>query len=232
MPRISIVVPTLNEAGAIVQALSPLQAWRAAGHEVIVVDGRSTDGTPGLASPLADHCIVVDPGRAAQLNAGARIATGSLLLFVHADTALPVNALETLTALSDERMPVWGRFDVSLAAPGYLFRLIETAMNLRSRLTGVATGDQALFASRTLFEHVGGFPSIALMEDVALSKRLRREQWPRCLRLRVRTSARRWQRDGTIRTILMMWGLRLAYFCGVSPVRLRALYERKREPAQ
>lgn len=232
MTRISVIVPTLNEADAIVRVLLPLQAWRAAGHEIIVVDGNSADATRGLASPLADYCVAAGPGRAAQLNAGARIASGSLLLFLHADTSLPPTALTTLTALSRERTALWGRFDVSLAAPGFPFRLIETTMNLRSRLTGVATGDQALFVTRGLFERVGGFPSIALMEDVALSKRLRHEQWPCCLRARVRTSARRWQREGIIRTVIMMWGLRFAYFCGVSPVRLQAMYERKRGEAQ
>lgn len=231
MTRISVIVPTLNEAGAIDRALSPLQTWRAAGHEVIVVDGYSADATRRLASPLADHCIVAGPGRAAQLNAGARIADGSVLLFLHADTLLPLDALTTLTALSRERAVLWGRFDVSLAAPGFLYRLIGTTMNLRSRLTGVATGDQAVFVTRSLFERVGGFPRIALMEDVALSKRLRREQWPCCLRARVSTSARRWQREGVIRTVVMMWGLRLAYFFGVSPVRLQAVYARKRGDA-
>ena len=227
MARISVIVPTLNEASAIAAALSPLQAWRAAGHEIIVVDGYSADATKDFASPLADQCIVAGPGRAAQLNAGANIAHGSLLLFLHADTSLPPNALATLTALSRERTALWGRFDVSLAAPGFAYRVIETMMNLRSRMTGVATGDQALFVTRSLFERVGGYPPIALMEDIALSKGLRREQWPRCLRSRVRTSARRWQRDGIVRTVIMMWGLRCAYFCGVSPVRLQAVYERK-----
>ena len=232
MTRISLIVPTLNEADSIVRALSPLQAWRAAGHEIIVVDGNSTDATRALAAPLADHCIVAGPGRSVQLNAGAQIANGSLFLFLHADTSLPPNALATLTALNDGQTALWGRFDVSVAASGIAYRFIESMMNLRSRITGVATGDQALFVTRGLFGQVGGFPSIALMEDIALSKRLRREQSPLCLRSRVRTSARRWQRNGIVRTVILMWGLRLAYFCGVSPARLQVVYERKRGDAQ
>lgn len=231
MVRISVIVPSLNEAGAITAALSPLQAWRRAGHEVIVVDGYSTDATRDLAAPLADRCITAGPGRAAQLNAGAALATGSLLLFLHADTTLPPDAATTLSALAARRTVLWGRFDVALAAPGFAYRMIETMMNLRSRITGVATGDQAMFVTRGLFERLGGFPPIALMEDVALSKRLRREHRPQCLRSRVRTSARRWQRDGVLNTVVLMWGLRLAYACGVSPTRLRAAYERRRGPA-
>jgi rSAM/selenodomain-associated transferase 2 len=166
------------------------------------------------------------------LNAGAALASGSLLLFLHADTTLPPDALDSLTALAEREDALWGRFDVSLDAPGSAYRVIETMMNLRSRLTGVATGDQAIFVTRALFEQVGGFPPIALMEDIALSKRLRREHRPHCLRSRVRTSARRWQRDGVVRTVIVMWGLRLAYVCGVSPARLRTLYERRHKTAK
>lgn len=228
---ISVVIPTLNEAGAIVTALTPLQAWRRAGHEVIVVDGYSADSTFALAAPLTDKCITAGPGRAAQMNAGAALASGSLLLFLHADTRLPPDALRILSAFAERRRALWGRFDVTLAAPGFAFRAIETLMNLRSRLSGVATGDQAMFVSREMFEQLGGFPPIALMEDVALSKRLRRAHWPQCLRSRVQTSARRWQRNGVCTTVVLMWGLRLAYVCGVSPTRLRTVYERRRGPA-
>lgn len=232
MVQISVIVPSLNEADAIASVLSPLQVWRRAGHEVIVVDGNSTDATRALAAPLADRCITAGPGRAAQLNAGAALASGSLLLFLHADTTLPPDARGSLTALAEHERALWGRFDVSLDAPGSAYRVIETMMNLRSRLTGVATGDQAIFVTRALFEQVGGFPPIALMEDIALSKRLRREHRPHCLRSRVRTSARRWQRDGVVRTVIVMWGLRLAYVCGVSPARLRTLYERRHKTAK
>jgi len=230
--RISVIVPSLNEAGAITAALSPLQAWRRAGHELIVVDGHSTDATRDLATPLADRCITAGPGRAAQMNAGAALATGSVLLFLHADTTLPAQASCALTALAARRTMLWGRFDVALQAPGFAFRVIETMMNLRSRITGVATGDQAIFVTRGLFEHVGGFPPIALMEDVALSKRLRREYRPVCLRPPVHTSARRWQRNGVLRTVVLMWGLRLGYVCGVSPSRVQAAYERRRDHAR
>lgn len=232
MVQISVIVPSLNEADAIASVLSPLQVWRRAGHEVIVVDGNSTDATRALAAPLADRCITAGPGRAAQLNAGAALASGSLLLFLHADTTLPPDARGSLTALAERERALWGRFDVSLDAPGSAYRVIETMMNLRSRLTGVATGDQAIFVTRALFEQCGGFPPIELMEDIALSKRLRREHRPHCLRSRVRTSARRWQRDGVFSTVIVMWGLRLAYVCGVSPARLRTLYERRHKTAK
>lgn len=230
MARISVIVPTLNEALAIDATLSPLQAWRHAGHEVIVVDAYSTDATRDVAAPLADRCITAGPGRATQMNAGAALASGSLLLFLHADTLLPADAAASLSALAARHSELWGRFDVSLMASGFAYRTIETMMNLRSRITGVATGDQAMFVTRGLFEQLGGFPAIALMEDVAFSKRLRRARRPHCLRSRVRTSARRWQRNGVLRTVMLMWGLRLAFVCGVSPARLHACYERRRDP--
>jgi rSAM/selenodomain-associated transferase 2 len=224
---ISIVVPARNEASNISATLAPLQAWRQRGHEVVVVDGGSVDATASLARPLCDRLLRTAPGRATQMNAGAAAASGSLLVFLHADSVLPLDAEAKLSLLSRGDNDYWGRFDVRLDAPAAIYRLIETSMNWRSRLTGIATGDQAIFVSRSLFEKVDGYPRIALMEDVALSATLRRRRRPICLTMCVKTSARRWQRDGVATTVLKMWCLRTAFSLGVSPTRLRAIYDRR-----
>ena len=219
--RLSIIMPVLNEAAGIEEALRALAPMRARGVEVIVVDGGSNDGTEALACPLADRVLSAPRGRAAQMNAGAAAATGDALLFLHADTRLPENAdwlvLDGLCARA------WGRFDVRFDKPGRL-RLVALMMNLRSRLTGIATGDQAMFMTRAAFDDAGGFPPIALMEDVALSARLKRLGRPLCLPARVTTSGRRWRRHGVLRTILLMWQLRLRYVLGADPARLARAY--------
>jgi rSAM/selenodomain-associated transferase 2 len=221
--KLSIVMPVLNEAAAIEAALGALAEFRRRGVEVVVADGGSDDGTAELARPLADTVIATERGRAAQMNAGAAAATGDVLLFLHADTHLPGNAdrlvLDGL-ARSDR---AWGRFDIRIDGGG-LLRLITFAMNARSRLTGIATGDQAMFVTRAAFEAVGGFPAIALMEDIALSARLKRMSKPLALRARVTTSARRWRQNGTLRTMLLMWRLRLRYFLGADPAKLAQVY--------
>jgi rSAM/selenodomain-associated transferase 2 len=223
-PVLSIVVPTLDEAAVIVSQLQALQALRARGHEVIVVDGGSRDGTAGLAQSLADRVLEAPRGRAVQMNAGARAASGDVLLFLHADTRLPEDAdARVLEALAAPRAG-WGRFDVRISGTHPLLPVVASAMNLRSRLTGIATGDQAIFVRRSLFEAVGGFPEIALMEDIALSATLRAHARPRCLRSRVTTSGRRWEKHGVLRTVLTMWRLRLAYFLGAAPARLARDY--------
>jgi rSAM/selenodomain-associated transferase 2 len=225
-PALSVIIPALDEAGAIAATLAPLQAWRERGAEVIVVDGGSRDGTPDLATPLADRVIEGPRGRARQMNAGAEAARGEILAFVHADTRLPDDGDRLLRrALSGQ--PRWGRFDVRLdGADGHpLLGLVGTLMNVRSRLTGIATGDQALFVSHAAFEAVGGFPDQPLMEDIALSRTLKRTVGPpACLRERALTASRRWEENGIARTIILMWGLRLAYFLGVSPARLARWY--------
>jgi rSAM/selenodomain-associated transferase 2 len=226
MPVLSIIVPVLDEARAIEAALAPLQAWRASGAEVIVVDGGSADATRSLAAPLADAVIVAPRGRASQMNAGARQGRGEILLFLHADTLLPAEAMAGV--VEGMRHATWGRFDVVIAGADPLLALVALAMNLRSRITGIATGDQAIFVRRAAFEAVGGFPAIPLMEDVALSKALRRLSRPLCLRDRVLTSGRRWERHGTLRTIVLMWRLRLAYALGADPHRLARRYEVER----
>lgn len=218
---LSIVIPVLNEAAGIEDALRALVPLRARGVEVVVADGGSTDGTPALARPLADHVLTGPRGRAVQMNAGAAAAHGDLLLFLHADTRLPHEA----DRLVHDALMVhlWGHFDVRFDARG-VFALIAFTMNLRSRLTGIATGDQAMFITRAAFTRAGGFPPIALMEDVALSAHLKRLGRPAALHARVTTAARRWQQQGVARTVLLMWRLRLAYFCGADPEKLARLY--------
>jgi len=224
MAQFSIIIPVLNEASVIRQTLQRLQPPRRRGVEVIVVDGGSGDGTPKLAKPLADHVLrSASKGRARQMNLGAQGAGGEYLLFLHADTQLPDRWLSRLTDVY-ERSAAWGRFDVRLSGRHWLLRLVETMMNRRSRVTGIATGDQVIFVRRELFERVGGFPDIALMEDIALSRRLRSCGAPLCLRDKVVTSSRRWEKNGMIKTILLMWWLRLRFYFGTDPDRLARIY--------
>jgi len=227
MSWLSIVVPTLNEAQNIVPLLTGLQPLRVRGVEVVVADGGSSDGTPALAAPLADQVLSAAQGRARQMNAGAARATGVALLFLHADTRLPDDALRAVDfALNRHR---WGRFDVRFDSRRPLLRLVARMMNLRSRLTGIATGDQALFVTRAAFQAVGGFPEQRLMEDIELSRRLKRMGSPACLKTPVITSARRWEEHGAWRTILLMWRLRWAYWRGATPELLARHYD---APAQ
>ncbi len=217
--RLAIVVPTLNEAARIRAALEALAPLRASGHEVIVVDGGSEDTTAELALPLATKVIKAERGRALQMNAGARAARGDAIVFLHADTRLPARA-DQLILQALERSS-WGRFDVEIEGRHWLLKTVAAAMNLRSRLTGIATGDQAIFVRRDVFP---GFPEIALMEDIALSRLLKRRGRPACLRERVCTSGRRWEARGVLRTVFLMWRLRLLYALGVAPQRLAREY--------
>ena len=227
--RISIIIPVLNEATTLTAALSALQSLRAAGHEIIVVDGGSHDASMSLAETWADQVIRADRGRARQMNAGAAIAHHEILLFLHADTQLPHNAdkliIEALQ--KNTRHPSqWGHFDVQLSGRHFLLRIIERSMNWRSRFTSIATGDQAIFICRDLFQRVGGFPDIPLMEDIVLSRTLKRHGGsPVCLRQRVITSSRRWEQQGIVRTVLLMWWLRLAYALGANPQWLARAYK-------
>lgn len=223
-PALSIVVPTLNEAEGIARTLGALQPLRARGCEVIVVDGGSTDGTPEMAAPLADRVLRAERGRGRQQNAGARAARGEVLLFLHADTRLPEAADRRVLDGVRGSGRGWGRFDVRLSGRHPLLRVVERGISLRSRLTGIATGDQAIFVRREWLAAVGGFPEVPLMEDVALSRALRRLGRPLCLRDAVVTSSRRWESRGVVRTVLLMWRLRLAYSLGVDPARLAERY--------
>ncbi len=218
--RLSIVIPCLDEAPRIAAALDALAPLRARGHEVIVVDGGSRDGTAALARGRCDALLFAPRGRASQMNAGAAAATGDVLVFLHADTELPPGAEGEIVENLKDRL--WGRFDVEIDGRHPLLKVVAWSMNLRSRLTGIATGDQALFVRREAFP---GFPAIALMEDVAFSIAMKRRGAPACLRARARTSGRRWERRGVLRTILLMWGLRLAFALGAPPERLRRRYE-------
>jgi rSAM/selenodomain-associated transferase 2 len=220
--KLSIVVPMLNEAPRIARALEALAPLRARGHEVIVADGGSEDGSRELALPLADRVIAAPRGRARQMNAGAAAAKGDSLLFLHADTRLPANADQLILHSLKENL--WGRFDVTIEGRSALLPPIAFCMNWRSRLSGIATGDQAIFVRRESFR---GFPAIALMEDVAFSKAMKRQSPPACLRAKVATSGRRWEQNGVLRTMLLMWRLRLAYFFGAAPDELARRYANK-----
>jgi rSAM/selenodomain-associated transferase 2 len=224
MARLSVIVPVLNEADGIAEALAALAALRQRGAEVIVADGGSQDSTVAQATPLADRVIVAPRGRAAQMNAGAAAATGDVLLFLHADTQLTPNADTMITQGLTRSGRVWGRFDVRIDGKHRLLPVVAAMMNARSRLTGIATGDQAMFVAREAFQRVGGFPAIPLMEDLVLSKRLKRLGPPLCLRARVSTSGRRWERHGVVRTILLMWRLRVAFWRGADPADLARQY--------
>lgn len=223
--HLSVIVPTLNEAAGIEDFLHALSPLRARGHEIIVVDGGSQDATTNLAKPLADKVLSSPKGRATQMNAGAAEAKNPILLFLHADTLLP-EAADTLIADAlafDQKK--WGRFDVVLQGQHPFLRVVSWSMNLRSRLTGIATGDQAIFVMRELFQQVKGFPAIGLMEDIALSKILKQHTAPACLHAAVISSGRRWEKHGLWRTIFFMWQLRMAYFFGADPQQLARRYQ-------
>ena len=242
--RLSVVLPVLNEAAGIIDALLPLQSVRDRA-EIIVVDGGSRDNTCELARPLADHVLVSEPGRARQMNVGAAVASGDVLVFLHADTQLPLGFEELIRQalgsahaanagiLVDLESEVqWGRFDVRLSPSSPTLSLVSWMMNQRSRLTGICTGDQAIFVRRDLFARLGGYADIPLMEDIELSRRLRKIARPACLRPALTTSSRKWQKHGVWRTIGLMWWIRLQYWAGVSPDRLvRQYYGDKSEPA-
>ncbi len=223
--RISIIIPVLNEVPTIAGCLGRLQTYRAQGHEIIVVDGGSRDGTAETARPLADRVRVSPAGRARQMNHGAHAAQGDVLLFLHADTQLPDAACDVIISALREAAR-WGRFDVRLSGSAPGFRLIESMMNRRSRMTRIATGDQAMFVTKDLFHAVGGFDDIPLMEDIALSRRLKKLAPAACLRQRVVTSSRRWEENGILKTVLLMWRLRFSYWLGADPARLVRRYYR------
>ena len=221
--KLSIIIPVLNEEITLSNISSHLQSITNQGHEVVVVDGGSTDNTLVVAYEVTDTVIVCSPGRAVQMNNGAAVASGDVFLFLHADTFLPDNIVQIISDLS-EKENVWGRFDVRLSSHKIVYRLIERLINFRSCVTSIATGDQAMFIEKNLFNRIGGFPEIALMEDVEISRRLKKISTPVCVKQKVTTSSRRWETKGVITTVFMMWKLRLYYFFGVSPDKLNQLY--------
>jgi len=224
---LSIIIPALNEAEHIVTTLDGLQPLRRRGVEVIVADGGSTDATVTLAQPAADRVITTERGRAWQMNAGAAAATGEILCFLHADTQLPENADGLIIDGLARARRSWGRFDVDIAGGHPMLKVIARMMNWRSHLTGIVTGDQAIFITRSLFEAAGRFPEIPLMEDIALSRQLKVYSRPLCIAHRLTTSGRRWEQQGLWRTVLLMWRLRLAYWLGADPRELAARYVRQ-----
>ena len=218
----SIIIPTLNEEKTIEPCLSALQPLRN-NCEIIIVDGDSTDNTRVIARTLADKVVSSDKGRARQMNNGARYASGNVLIFLHADTSLPENALQLIQQkLNSSRK--WGRFDIQLSGNHFMLKVIAQMMNWRSRLTGIATGDQVIFVTRLAFEKAGQYPEINLMEDIAICKTLKKISPPICLKAKVISSGRRWERYGIYKTILLMWNIRLRYFFGADPQILAFLY--------
>ena len=224
---ISCIIPVVNEEALIARSLSALQSFRSQGHEIIIVDGGSEDSSAKMSLPLSDRVIFSPAGRSRQMNAGAREARGEILLFLHADTRLPEGADLLIQSEMMRQGRTWGRFDVRLSGMHPLFRVVECLMNWRSRFSGIATGDQGIFVKREVFQSVGGFPEIDLMEDIALSRLLKRSGRPLCLRQKVLTSSRRWEKNGILRTVLLMWRLRLAYSLGADPKDLAERYRRE-----
>jgi rSAM/selenodomain-associated transferase 2 len=222
--RISFIIPVLNEAAMLTDSIKALRAACGPEHEIIVVDGGSADETAALAKSLADQFLISKPGRAVQMNAGVEIAKGDIFLFLHADTVFPKNGVEAILNQIKPGHEVWGRFDVRLSGNKPFFRVIEFMMNWRSRVSGIATGDQAIFISRDLFHRIQGFSHLPLMEDVEICRRLKIIKSPICLSQKVITSSRRWEARGTFKTILLMWRLRLAYWLGVDPATLARQY--------
>ncbi len=230
MPNLAFIIPTLNEAANIERLLHSLQGYRQQGHTLIVVDGGSADNTVALSTPLADQVLQTTAQRAAQMNLGAANTHAEVLVFLHADSVLPAHADQLiLQALSSHNAQYaeydWGRFDVQLSGQRSIFKLIACLMNLRSRITGIATGDQCIFITAKTFRALGGYPAIPLMEDIALSVSLKQHGYkPACLTAKIITSSRRWEQAGIVRTILHMWWLRLSYFLGADPTSLAKQY--------
>lgn len=226
--QVSIVVPVLNEAPRVARLLEPLQGLRGPRLEVLVADGGSEDSTVVIARPLADVVLATKPGRATQMNAGAARASGEVLVFLHADTTFDASHLNALRdTWARAPVAVWGRFDVRIHGRPWMLRVVAACMNLRSRLTGIATGDQVMFVRRQSFEALGGFPAQPLMEDIELSGQLTRLARPLCIGApAVVTSGRRWEKHGVWRTIVLMWQLRARYALGASPDALAQSYRR------
>ncbi len=221
---ISIVIPVLNDLSALKSLLPDLQSLRRDGNEILLVDGGSTDGSISYARAFVDRVLITGAGRGRQMNHGAANAHHDIVLFLHADSIFPQDGIAAIRQGLQNTGRLWGRFDVQLDAPGIAYSTIAGLMNLRSRLTGVVTGDQGIFVRKRFFLDSDGYPPIPIMEDIALSKTLRRHSWPVCLDTRLVTSARRWQEQGIARTVLLMWWLRLAYFFGADPEKLARIY--------
>jgi len=222
--KISVIIPALNEEKTISTTLLSLQAMRKAGHEIIVADGGSNDRTVEYTKQYANTTLICNRGRARQMNRGAAYATGDILLFLHADTTLPENSDYVIEQALTGNDKSWGYFDISLSGNNYIYRIIEASINFRSGITRIASGDQALFVYRDTFTRMGGFSDIELMEDIEFCRRLKLSSKPARINDCVITSSRRWENQGIAQTILRMWMLRLAYYCGVKPRLLQKFY--------
>ncbi|MFK5892995.1 MAG: TIGR04283 family arsenosugar biosynthesis glycosyltransferase [Pseudomonadota bacterium] len=222
--KLSIIIPTLNEESNIVALLKKLQYLRLIKHEVIMVDAGSRDTTIELAREWVDQIVLSEKGRAIQQNTAAKKATGNVLLFLHADTQLPENFLDEILVIEKNNQYHWGRFDIQLSGKNAGLRIIEFMINLRSRLTGIATGDQAIFIQKHVFDQINGFANLSLMEDIDLSTRLKKISKPYCSKLKVKTSSRRWENNGLLKTIVLMWWYRLQFFFGVDSRLLEKKY--------
>ena len=220
---ISIIIPTLNEEATIQTLLQQLQTYRQQGHEVIVVDGGSNDETISISKPLADKVISSEAGRAMQMNAGAAQSENEVLWFLHADTLIPSTAVENIQQALNKND--WGRFNIKLSGSHFLFRIIESMINIRSCISGVATGDQGIFVNKKTFESIGCYSAVPLMEDVELSKKLKKVSKPVCIKEKLTTSSRRWEQKGILSTVLLMWRLRFLYWLGVSATKLATQYK-------
>ena len=223
MPKVSIVLPLLDEEALLPRAIERLQAMRSRGCELIAVDGGSRDRTMDITRPMVDLLLEAPRGRARQMNVGARRARGEVLWFLHADVLVPPEG-DLVVATAVEEGHFWGRFDVALSGSEHAFRIVEWMMNKRSCLSGICTGDQGIFVSAEVFARVGGYPEIDLMEDIALSRLLKTRQLPACLLQRIVVSSRRWERDGIWRTVLSMWRIRACYWLGQKPDALARIY--------
>jgi rSAM/selenodomain-associated transferase 2 len=221
--KISVIIPVLNEASILAELLVGLQTMRARGHEIIVVDGGSLDDTVSIARDMVDSILVSAPGRAKQMNAGAGIATGNVFWFLHADTQLPPDT-DRLIGQALDGDAFWGHFDIRLSGSHWLLRLVESTMNLRSRLAGIATGDMGIFCQQQEFVRYGGYSDIPLMEDIDFSRRFRSIIRPAAIRMPLLTSSRRWEEQGILATVLKMWRLRLFYYFGADPRSLARQY--------
>jgi len=223
---VAVVIPLLNEAVALPQLLQGLRECDA--DELVLVDGGSSDETQEILQESGLRWLTSKCGRGAQMNAGVRVCESEIILFLHADTDISSSHIDILRELAAKPAYVGGRFDVRLSGAHPALRVIEWFINLRSRLSRISTGDQAMFVRRDVFEAMGGFADIALMEDIEFSRRLKRLGRIACIRRTVCTSSRRWERHGIIRTMLLMWRLRLFYWLGVPAERLARIYREAR----
>lgn len=223
--RLSIIVPMLNEAPGLPRLLTRLSLLKSQGCEVLIVDGGSDDGCAEVAARTGLQVLTSPRGRALQMNHGAAHATGNVLLFLHADTTLPEGAIIAIRRTMQSFGAAWCRFDVVIDGSHPMLRVVARLMNLRSRWTGIATGDQAIFVTREAFDAVDGFPDQPLMEDIELSRRLLKRSRPACIGNTVLTLGRRWESRGLWRTILLMWRLRWAYWRGAPADQLAQLYK-------